>query len=151
MMTVLRNVAVAMVLSTLGASPVFALNGGVPAPAVAINVATDGMSIKAAVPAVTTDVRYRAHRDNRYPLDWGYPTYNNYGYPEHSTYSRSWGYPRGGSAVHVVNGGLRGAQASIGSVGVSAADASYCRQRWAYYDAEAGKYMGDDGEWRPCP
>jgi hypothetical protein len=40
-MTVLRNVAVAMVLSTLGASPVFALNGGVPTPAVAINVATD--------------------------------------------------------------------------------------------------------------
>ena len=32
-------------------------------------------------PAVTTDVRYRAYRDNPYPLDWGYPTYNNYGHP----------------------------------------------------------------------
>jgi len=58
---------------------------------------------------------------------------------------------RGGGVVHVGNGGFRGAQASIGSVGASAADASYCRQRWAYYDAESRKYMGDDGEWRPCP
>ena len=111
----------------------------------------NGMSIKAAVTAVTTDVRYRAYRDNRYPSDRGYPTYNNYGYPDYSMYSRSWGYPRGGSVVHVGNGGFRGAQASIGSVGASAADASYCRQRWAYYDAESRKYMGDDGEWRPCP
>jgi hypothetical protein len=101
-------------------------------------------------PAVTTDVRYRAYRDNRYPSDRGYPTYNNYGYPDYSTYSRSWGYPRGGSAVHVGNGGFRAAQASIGSVRASAADASYCRQRWAYYDGESRKYMGDDGEWRPC-
>src|SRR6202043_3738443 len=42
------------------------------------------------------------------------------------------------------------AQASIDSVGTSAADASYCRQRWAYYDPVARKYMGDDGEWRSC-
>ena len=55
-----------------------------------------------------------------------------------------------GGAMHVGNGGFRGAQASIGSVGTSAADASYCRQRWAYYDPAARKYMGDDGEWRPC-
>jgi hypothetical protein len=47
-----------------------------------------------------------------------------------------------GGAMHVGSGGLRGAQAS--------ADASYCAQRWAYYDPASGKYMGDDGEWRPC-
>jgi hypothetical protein len=41
----------------------------------------DGTSIKAAVPAVTTDVRYRVRRD--------YPTYNSYwGYPAYT-----WGYP----------------------------------------------------------
>ena len=43
-----------------------------------------------------------------------------------------------GGAMHVGNG-------------TSAADASYCRQRWAYYDPVARKYMGDDGEWRSCP
>jgi hypothetical protein len=57
----------------------------------------------------------------------------------------------GGGAMHVGSGGFRGAQASIGSVGSSGADASFCRQRWAYYDPASGKYMGDDGEWRPCP
>jgi hypothetical protein len=57
---------------------------------------------------------------------------------------------RGGGTVHVGSGGVRGAQASVGSV-VSSADASYCAQRWAYYDRASGKYMGDDGEWRPCP
>ena len=46
----------------------------------------------------------------------------------------------GGGAMRVDNGGFRGAQASIGSV-VSSADASYCRQRWAYYDPASGKYM----------
>ena len=54
---------------------------------------------------------------------------------------------QGGSAMDVGSGGFRGAQASA----VSRADASYCAQRWAYYDAASGKYMGDDGEWRPCP
>jgi BA14K-like protein len=53
----------------------------------------------------------------------------------------------GGGAMDVSSGG---AQASVGSV-VSGADASYCAQRWAYYDPASGKYMGDDGEWRPCP
>jgi hypothetical protein len=53
-------------------------------------------------------------------------------------------------ATHVGNNGLRSARASIGPV-VSIADASYCRQRWAYYDAASGKYMGDAGNWRPCP
>ena len=50
------------------------------------------------------------------------------------------------------NGGrTRRFQASVGSVLPSGADASYCAQRWAYYDRASGKYMGDDGEWRPCP
>ena len=44
----------------------------------------------------------------------------------------------------------RGVQASVGSV-ISSTDASYCAQRWAYYDPASGKAMGDDGEWRPCP
>jgi BA14K-like protein len=44
----------------------------------------------------------------------------------------------------------RGAQASVGSV-VSSTDASYCAQRWAYYDPASGKYLGDDGQWHPCP
>ena len=52
----------------------------------------------------------------------------------------------GGSAMHVGSGGFRGAQASIGSVVPSGADASHCAQRWAYYDPASGKYMGDDGE-----
>jgi BA14K-like protein len=56
----------------------------------------------------------------------------------------------GGGAMNVGSGGFRDAQASTGSVSASGADASYCRQRWAYYDPASGKYMGDDGEWRPC-
>jgi hypothetical protein len=58
---------------------------------------------------------------------------------------------RGGGVVHVGNGGFRGAQASIGSVASIGADASSCRHRWAYYDAESRKYMDDGGQWRPCP
>jgi hypothetical protein len=58
---------------------------------------------------------------------------------------------RGGGVMPVGSGGIRGAQASINSVGASAADASYCRHRWAYYDAESRKYMDDGGQWRPCP
>jgi hypothetical protein len=51
----------------------------------------NGMSIKAAVPAVTTDVRYRMRRDYLYPSYLGYPAYNSYwGYP---TYNSYWGYP----------------------------------------------------------
>ena len=53
-------------------------------------------------------------------------------------------------AMHVGNGGFGGTQAITGP-GVSNADASYCAQRWAYYDPASGKYMGDDGEWRACP
>ena len=54
-----------------------------------------------------------------------------------------------GGAMQVGSGGFRGDQASVGSV-VSSDDASYCSQRWAYYDPASGKAMGDDGEWRPC-
>jgi BA14K-like protein len=54
---------------------------------------------------------------------------------------------RVGDAMNVGIGGFRGAQASA----VSSTDASYCAQRWAYYDAASGKYMGDDGQWRACP
>ena len=49
-------------------------------------------------------------------------------------------------AMNVGIGGFHGAQASA----VSSAAASHCAQRWAYYDAASGKYMGDDGEWRTC-
>jgi len=55
----------------------------------------------------------------------------------------------GGGAMQVGSGGFSGAQASIGSVVPSGA-AAHCAQRWAYYDPASGKYMGDDGEWRPC-
>jgi hypothetical protein len=55
----------------------------------------NGMSIKAAVPAVTTDVRYRAYRDYPYSSYSGYPTYYYYyGYPYYWTYSPYWGYPQ---------------------------------------------------------
>jgi BA14K-like protein len=69
----------------------------------------------------------------------------------------------GGAAMHVGSGPsrlhprhvvskprFRGDQAIVGAA-VSSADASYCAQRWAYYDPASGKYLGDDGEWHPCP
>ena len=56
---------------------------------------------------------------------------------------------RGGDAMDLASGGPRVTQTRVGSV-ASAADAAYCRQRWAYYDATSGKYMDDDGLWRPC-
>jgi hypothetical protein len=52
--------------------------------------------------------------------------------------------------MHVGNGGLSGAPASTGSFVPSEAAAAHCAQRWAYYDPASGKYMGDDGQWRPC-
>jgi hypothetical protein len=55
---------------------------------------------------------------------------------------------RGGGAMHV---GFHGPQVSVGSAVSSGADASYCAQRWAYYDPASGKSMDDDGQWRPCP
>jgi hypothetical protein len=58
---------------------------------------------------------------------------------------------RGGGVMNVGSGGFRAVQASVGSVVSSGVDAaSHCAQRWAYYDRASGKYMGDDGEWRPC-
>ena len=51
----------------------------------------NGMSIKAAVPALTTDVRYRANRNYPYTSDWGYPTYYYYGYPTY--YGGYYAYP----------------------------------------------------------
>ena len=55
---------------------------------------------------------------------------------------------RGGDLMDV--GGFGGAQASTGSFVPSEAAAAHCAQRWAYYDRASGKYMGDDGQWRPC-
>jgi BA14K-like protein len=55
--------------------------------------------------------------------------------------------PRSGPGADAI----RGVQAGVNSGVPSASDASYCAQRWAYYDPAAGKYMGDDGEWRTCP
>jgi hypothetical protein len=49
---------------------------------------------------------------------------------------------RGGGAMQVGSGGLRGDQAIVGAV-VPSANASYCARRWAYYDPASGKYMGD--------
>ena len=54
---------------------------------------------------------------------------------------------RGGDLMDV--GGFGGAQAITGSFVPSEA-AAHCAQRWAYYDRASGKYMGDDGQWRPC-
>ena len=54
----------------------------------------DGTSIKAAAPAVTTDVRYREYRDYPYSWDWGYPAYYYYGDRNYWTYSPYWSYPR---------------------------------------------------------
>ena len=60
----------------------------------------NGTSIRAAVPAVMSDVRYRAHRDYFYPSYGGSPTYGSYwGYPRYSsyweypTYNSYWSYP----------------------------------------------------------
>jgi hypothetical protein len=58
---------------------------------------------------------------------------------------------RGGGAMHVGSGGFRGAQATVRSVVSRDADASDCAQRWMYHDAASRTYMGDDGQWRPCP
>jgi hypothetical protein len=52
----------------------------------------NGISIKAAVPALTTDVRYRANRDYPYASYWAYPTYYYYGYPSSSYYYAYPGY-----------------------------------------------------------
>ena len=53
----------------------------------------NGMSLKSAVPAVTTDVRYWVRQGYPYPSYWGYPTYNSYSYWGYPTYSTYWSYP----------------------------------------------------------
>ena len=55
---------------------------------------------------------------------------------------------RGGDLIDV--NGFGGGQASTGTFVPSEAAAAHCAQRWAYYDRASGKYMGDDGQWRPC-
>ena len=55
----------------------------------------------------------------------------------------------GGGAMDLASSDSRVTQARAGSV-VSSADAAYCRQRWPYYDSTSGKYMDDEGQWRPC-
>ena len=45
------------------------------------------------------------------------------------------------------SGGFHDARATS----VVPSDASYCAQRWAYYDPASGKAMNDDGQWRACP
>ena len=55
---------------------------------------------------------------------------------------------RGGGLMDV--SGFGGAQASTSSFVPSESAAAHCAQRWAYYDRTSGKYMGDDGQWRPC-
>jgi BA14K-like protein len=55
---------------------------------------------------------------------------------------------RRGGAMHV---GFHVPQESVAPVASSGADVSSCARRWAYYDPASDKYMGDDGEWRPCP
>ena len=57
----------------------------------------------------------------------------------------------GGGAMHVGSGGLGGAQAKRRLRGIDEASALHCAQRWAYYNPASGKYMGDAGNWRPCP
>jgi hypothetical protein len=55
---------------------------------------------------------------------------------------------RGGEVMDV--GGFHEAQTRIESFAPNDAAAAHCAQRWAYYDRASGKYMGDDGQWRPC-
>ena len=78
-----RNLAIAIAI----AGPL-----GLAAASQASAAPTDGISIKAAVPAVTTDVRYRVYYT--YPSYWGYPTYYYYGYPNYGAYSPYWRYPQ---------------------------------------------------------
>jgi hypothetical protein len=80
MTTQIRSLAIALAIAV----PI-AMTATTRSSAVPIN----GTSIKASVPAVTTDVRYHVRRGHPYPSY--YPTYNSYwGYPAYSSY---WGYP----------------------------------------------------------
>ena len=63
----------------------------------------NGMSIKAAIPAPTTDVRYRANRDYPYASYRSYPTYYYNGYPTSSSYYY-YGYPTTSSYYYAYPG-----------------------------------------------
>src|SRR4051812_35282996 len=53
----------------------------------------NGTSIKAAVPAVTTDVRYQVRRGYSYPSYWGSPAYSSYwGFPTYNLNYGAYGY-----------------------------------------------------------
>jgi hypothetical protein len=56
---------------------------------------------------------------------------------------------RGGSGIDTVYLGSGSSRLAQAGPAFSSAIA-HCRQRWAYYDSTSGKYMGDDGQWRPC-
>jgi hypothetical protein len=55
---------------------------------------------------------------------------------------------RGGVVMGV--GRSHRAPTSVGAFVPTGAAAAHCAQRWAYFDRASGKYMGDDGQWRPC-
>jgi hypothetical protein len=76
---------------SLGIALAIAVPIAAAAPAKSSAAPTNGMSIKAAVPAVTTDASYRVRRGYPHPSYRGYPAYNSYwGYPNYNSY---WGYP----------------------------------------------------------
>jgi len=77
-----RSIAIALAI---------ALPMAVTATATSSAAPMNGTWIKAAVPAVTTNVRYRVRHGHRYSSNWDHATYNSYwGYPADSSY---WGYP----------------------------------------------------------
>ncbi|MBR0914933.1 hypothetical protein [Bradyrhizobium japonicum] len=77
-----RSLAIALAIAVPSAEAATATSSATP---------INGTSIKAAIPAVTTDVRYRVRRHYPHPSYWDYPTYNTYrGYPTHNSYL---GYP----------------------------------------------------------
>jgi hypothetical protein len=78
-----RRLAIALAI----ASPL-AMTAAAESSAAPIN----GVSIKAAAPAVSTEVRYWQYRDYPYYSDWGYPTYYYYGDQNYRTYSPYSGY-----------------------------------------------------------
>ena len=86
-----RSLAIALAIAVPFAVAALAKSSAVP---------INGSSIKAAVPAATTDVRYRARRGYSRPSYRGYANYNSYrGYPSYNSYrdypnyNSYWGYP----------------------------------------------------------
>jgi hypothetical protein len=78
-----RRLAIALAI----ASPL-AMTAAAESSAAPIN----GVSIKAATPAVSTEVRYWQYQNYPYYSDWGYPTYYYYGDQNYRTYSPYSGY-----------------------------------------------------------